>query len=242
MRYPLTTIALGPVLIAQGIATRLRTPLLPEPPGARTGSAGTGRDLRLLVAGDSAAAGVGAPHQDQALAGQLVSILARHYRVAWELHATTGHKTADTLERLHAMSPRRFDVAVTSLGVNDVTGMVGKKHWQGGQARLRHMLRRKFGVSHLVISGLPPVHGFPALPQPLRWHIGGRASEFDADLRAAVTNEPDCSFIDLRFTEDTTLMADDGFHPGPPVYAEWAKRVAAAIIDRGCDNAKLRSG
>ncbi|MDH3952646.1 MAG: SGNH/GDSL hydrolase family protein, partial [Gammaproteobacteria bacterium] len=61
--------------MAQGIWTNLRVPTLPEPPGAREGSAGKGPPLKLLVVGDSAAAGVGVSRQDEALLGQVVSRL-----------------------------------------------------------------------------------------------------------------------------------------------------------------------
>lgn len=231
MRYPLTTIALGPLLLAQAISTRRKTPILPEPPGDRQGTAGTGPPLRLLIIGDSAAAGVGAPHLDAALPGQLVGRLAQRYEVAWRLEAKTGDRTADAIAKLNSLAAEPFDVAVASLGVNDVTGLVGRRTWRTQQRALRYLLRRRFGVSRLILSGLPPVHGFPALPQPLRWHLGVRASQFNDDLRADASLEPDTTFIDLRFTEDITLMADDGFHPGPGVYAEWARRIDAALRD-----------
>jgi lysophospholipase L1-like esterase len=229
MRYSLATIALGPVLLAQGIATRRRVPKLPEPPGLREGVRGDGQALKLLIVGDSAAAGVGASHQDEALLGQVVSALTPDFRVAWSLHAQTGNTTSATLAYLDALRPRRFDVAVTSLGVNDVTRFVGRNAWRSQQARLRALLRQKFGVSKLLISGLPPMHGFPALPQPLRWHIGGRATQFNRDLENDVAADDGAHFVDLRFTTDLSLIASDGFHPGPGMYAEWGKRVAELI-------------
>jgi hypothetical protein len=33
-----------------------------------------------------------------------------------------------------------------------------------------------------VLSGLPPMHRFPALPQPLRWYVGSRARDFNRVL------------------------------------------------------------
>lgn len=156
MKQTLTTIALSPLLLAQGIATRRNTPVLPEPPGAREGTTGNGPALRLLVLGDSATAGVGAPHQDRALLGQLVSQLSAQHRVEWQLLARTGHKTADTLTRLETIDAGPFDVAVISLGVNDVMGLVGRRRWRAQQACLRELLRNRFDVSRIVISGLPP--------------------------------------------------------------------------------------
>ena len=59
----LAKVLLGPVLLAQGIYTRRMTPRLPEAEGERQGEAGSGDVLRLLIVGDSAAAGVGAATQ-----------------------------------------------------------------------------------------------------------------------------------------------------------------------------------
>ena len=52
--------ALAPLLVAQALRTRRVTPRLPEAAGERSGTQGEGPRLRLLVLGDSAAAGVGA--------------------------------------------------------------------------------------------------------------------------------------------------------------------------------------
>ena len=73
---------LSPVLVAQAIATRARLPRLPEPEGPRQGVAGAaslaraGKPLRLLIAGDSSAAGVGVAKQRDALAHRLATNLA----------------------------------------------------------------------------------------------------------------------------------------------------------------------
>jgi lysophospholipase L1-like esterase len=230
MVYLLQTIALAPVIVPQGIWTNLRVPTLPEPPGARQGTAGTGPLLRLLIVGDSAAAGVGVSHQDEALLGQVVSRLAGRYRVEFDLRAKTGFTTTDILRQLGEMEPRDYDVVLTSLGVNDVLALASRSAWLARQAQLRDLLRSKFGVRLIVLSGLPPVHSFPALPQPLRWHLGNRATEFNEALGSAIVSEPDVRLINLRFEADVGMMASDGFHPGIPIYAEWGARAARLIL------------
>jgi len=237
MAYLLRTIALAPLIVPQGIWTNLRVPTLPEPPGPRQGKAGKGPRLRLLVVGDSAAAGVGVSRQQDALLGQVVSRLSGHYRVEFDLQARTGFTTADILRRLEQMPARAYDVALTSLGVNDVLALTARATWLERQRQLRQLLREKFGVRFIVVSGLPPVHSFPALPQPLRWHLGSRATEFNEAIAAAVDAEPDVRLIDLRFEADAGMMASDGFHPGAPIYSEWAER-AARLILRGDDGSR----
>ena len=58
MRLAMTTLALAPLLVVQGWYVKRITPRLPEAEGARQGVTGQGQRLRLLVVGDSAAAGV----------------------------------------------------------------------------------------------------------------------------------------------------------------------------------------
>lgn len=239
MVYRLATLALAPLLYFQGSSARRSIPRLPEPPGERQGSTGSGPRLRLLVFGDSAAAGVGAAHQDEALLGRLVEALSVNFTVEWHLVAKTGATTASALVHLQSLEAGPFDIAITSLGVNDVTAGITTKLWLAQQAELRETLRTRFGVAHLIVSGLPPLHGFPALPQPLRWYLGSKAQDFDQDLRRALDAADGVWFLSLRFTEDARLMAADGFHPGPEVYREWARR---ASVIATCAMQSMRPG
>jgi lysophospholipase L1-like esterase len=225
----LATLALGPVLYVQGRRVRRTVPRLPEASGPRSGAAGEGPALSLLVAGDSAAAGVGAATQDEALVGRLVADLRDDYEVTWRLEAKTGATTADTLRRLAGLPPDRFDVLVTSLGVNDITRGIGLSTWLDQQRALLSLARDRFGTSLFVLAGLPPVDRFPALPQPLRWYLGRRAKHFTGGLRGLVGTEARTHLVDLRFSTDPSLMGADGFHPGPGIYKGWAERVARVI-------------
>ena len=82
MRLTLAKWLLGPVLLWQGARVRATALRLPEAAGERLQSGGA---LRLLIVGDSSAAGVGAAHQDEALAGCLARTLAA--RLARPRHA-----------------------------------------------------------------------------------------------------------------------------------------------------------
>lgn len=232
MVYWATTAVLSPILLAQGLLTRSRTPLLPEPPGDRAGIDGSGRMLRLLITGDSAAAGVGARDQSEALLGQLRERLRPAWQLEWNLIARTGATTVSTRRHLETAPARALDVVVTSLGVNDLTRGTTIRSWLSEQALLRAVLRSRFGARLIVVSGLPPVHRFPALPQPLRWHLGRRARQMSRALHADVAQEADCLFVPLDMDGGPEMMASDGFHPGPPVYKLWAGAVADGIDKR----------
>jgi len=233
LRHALATIALGPVLLAQGRHVRLTVPVLPEADGPREGETGSGKPLRLLILGDSAAAGVGARTQDEALSGQLAVSLAPTFRLRWKLLAFTGATTADMLDHLQQLPAEAFDVVVTSLGVNDVTGRVSLAAWRCAQRELIAVLQARFGARHLLLSGLPPMHRFPALPQPLRWYVGSRARDFNRELANVAASRPGCEFLALGHEMmDASAMAGDGFHPGPPIYTLWAREATRRIVQR----------
>jgi lysophospholipase L1-like esterase len=227
----LTLIApLAPLLWAQGAQTRRKTVVLPEPPGPRSGRAGSGVMLRLLIAGDSAAAGVGVDHQEAALSGQLQALLAPRFDLHWELLARTGHTTADLLGCLQAEPPRPFDVVVLSLGVNDVTGLVPLQRWVRQQRALVTLLKERFGARQVLVGAVPPMGEMLAMPQPLRAVLGQRAALFNAALTRVMCEQQHCQILGLPTSRQPDALARDGFHPGPATYRAWAVEVAARIL------------
>lgn len=232
MLHALSTLTLGPLLLWQGRRLRQTVPRLPEPPGARAGLAGDGPPLRLLILGDSAAAGVGAEHQEHALSGRLVAALAPHFRVDWRLEAHTGHTTADSLRHLEGLAATPCDIALVCLGVNDVTTGTQPATWLLQQQAVITLLREKFAARHIFLAGLPPMHHFPALPQPLRWYLGQRARRLDRQRTALLAHHPHCELLPFEGSPEPGLMARDGFHPGPALYALWAEGLATRIRER----------
>ncbi len=232
MPYKFAAIGLAPLLIAQALYVRFVTPRLPEPSGERSGRLGSGPLLHLLILGDSAAAGVGVSAQHQALSGQLVSMLGADFQVSWTLMAQTGHRAKDVLAKLEMMSPKKFDVVVTSIGVNDVTHGTNSEKWIDQQDQIIRLLQSKFQAQHILLSSIPPMHLFPALPQPLRWFLGRRALQFNSALKKLAEGCEPCEFVAIDFPLDTTYMAADGFHPGALAYSLWANHLAAIIRGR----------
>lgn len=232
MRLQLLTLVLAPALLIQGKQTRKNTIRLPEAAGERSGIMGVGQPLRVLILGDSAAAGVGVDHQDEALAGQLVKQLSQHYQVHWRLEATTGHTSEDVIERIQSqIEPQPYDVVVTSVGVNDVTRLLSPKKWIGLQQQLLDEIKQKFQPKQILLTSVPPMHLFPALPQPLRWHLGSYAQAMNKALAQLLMANPECVQITLPLEQGQRdiPMARDGFHPSAVIYTAWAELLAGAI-------------
>lgn len=226
----LLTSALLPLLWLQALHVRRVSPRLPEPPGHRAGTAGRGPPLRLLVAGDSGAAGVGAATQDEGLCGQLVRCLSPHHTVHWCVLAANGLDSPGLLEMLEAAPGAHFDVVVLSIGANDATGLLSPLQWARWQDRLAALIDQRFGPALLVHSAVPPMHACPALPQPLRWFMGRWARQMNETL-AAMLPVQRVRIMHWHPETTTTLgMAVDGIHPSASGYAVWAEDLSPHIL------------
>lgn len=228
----LTKIALGPLLILQGRRVRATALRLPEAAGPRSGE---GSALRFLIVGDSSAAGVGASHQDEALAGRLAHALATRLGqpVGWQVIATSGHRSEEALAALEAAEVTPADVLITSLGVNDVVDQVAPAQALAALDRIHALATERAGVRLSVHCAAPPMQEFPLLPQPLRWFFGRQAARFNAALASSVAGQSQRRVLQMPESMQrnaAALMAADGFHPGPPGYALWAEAIADQIV------------
>jgi lysophospholipase L1-like esterase len=221
---------LGPLLWLQAWQVRRTTPRMPEPPGRRAGTAGSGSLVRLLVAGDSGAAGVGAPTQDQALCGHLVQRLSRHHTVQWCVLAVNGLDSPGLLSLLQEAPCARFDVVVLSMGANDATRLCPPLQWASWQCRLAELIDLRFAPSLLVHSAVPPMHACLALPQPLRWFMGHWARQMNHSLAGLVIEQVGRTMHWHPETTTTVGMATDGIHPSSEGYAAWADGLSRCIL------------
>ncbi|TVP71971.1 MAG: SGNH/GDSL hydrolase family protein [Rhodobacteraceae bacterium] len=227
----LSDIALAPLHAAQMLGVIARVPRLPEAAGARAGSCGQGQALRLLVLGDSSAAGVGVAHQDQALVGQICVHLGRMHHLDWQLCARSGATTAGAL-RLLAAARAPVDVVVLALGVNDVLRQTPLRRFAAGQAALIDQLRAEYGARLILASAVPPLGAFEVFPMPLRAHLGRRADALDAELQRVCAARDGVVHVPFDLDPAPHWLAADGLHPGAALYAEWGQRMAG-LASRG---------
>jgi len=225
-------LALGPVLLPQARWLRRTALRLPEAAGPREGQVGEGDPvLRVLVVGDSAAAGVGVADQAQALAVQLSHALSGRLRgaVGWQLVAQSGVNAVECRALVAQADLRPADVVVTVLGVNDVSSQTSASRFAQELLLLWTDLRQRTGARQVVVCGVPPMHLFPAIPQPLRWYLGRYAVWLDRAARRW-TEQAGLGFCPVDWEAKEGFVAADGFHPGPALYPLWAQRLASLIV------------
>jgi lysophospholipase L1-like esterase len=229
LRLPLLW-SLWPLLWFQGRHVRRNTLCMPEPPGLRVGRTGCGSLVRLLVAGDSGAAGVGAPTQEQALCGQLVQRLSQHHTVQWRVLAVNGLNSPRLLTLLQDATSAHYDVVVLSIGANDATHLCTPWEWARWQMHLADIIDMQFAPALLVHSAVPPMHACQALPQPLRWFMGIWAKQMNHNLAMLLKEKVGRT---MHWHPDSTTkvgMAADGIHPSADGYAAWADGLSLHIL------------
>ena len=226
---------LSPVLVAQAMSTRKRTPSLPEAAGPRDGQLGSGAHaLRVLIAGDSSAAGVGVAHQDQAFAGHFTRALHRRSGRAlrWRLRARSGLTTEQVHHMLRYNALPVADVAVVLTGVNDVIGLIPAERAVQHRAALADWLLGEGRAAFVLFGPLPPIAEFPVLPQPLRLVMGGDARRHDEALARWAATRPHVFHTHIAVQLAPAAMALDGFHPGEPVYRACGEALARFVADK----------
>ena len=230
-------ILLAPILFFQGRRVRRLTPRLPAARGPHQGNIPGPRPLRLLIAGESTAVGVGVATHDEGLAGQTARALAAatgrgvSWRVLGRSGASARHLVAEFIE---PAPPIDADVVVIALGVNDTISVSPVGRWVKALEALFHGVRGALSGAVVIVSGVPPMQIFPAFPAPLRHVLGLRARVLDraairwATGHAGVTHMPHLTTPPGDVPE---MFCADRFHPSALGYARWGAALAAAASD-----------
>ena len=227
--------ALSPLLVRQARRVRQRTPRLPEASGNRTGielTADATALLRLLVVGESTAAGVGVTDLRDALPRQLAIALAgrRECNVAWSMSARTGATASFAARELAPAAPTGQDIAVVMVGVNDALKFTSRRTWRARIDQLIDELEKHMRPGgHVVLAGLPDLGRFRTFPQPLRTVLGWHARALDRDLKTIAKRSVGVVYLAMPPVSWPELFAEDRFHPNAAAYRVLADYFADAL-------------
>ncbi|OOS05326.1 Lysophospholipase L1 [Moraxella cuniculi DSM 21768] len=237
---------LAPIYLYQATKVKQNAISLPEPCGDRSGCRQLGGDcgtFRLMIVGDSAAAGVGSTHQDTAASGRIIHHVSAHLydtctHLDWQLHATTGHTSGQILARLYTLPTQAIDTVVISVGVNDVVKRTSDTIWQHNIRAMIAVLVRKFAAKQVIFLSLPPMSLMPSLPAPLCHLLARQARRLDRLLQAVCKHDDTgvALYLSDEFAkhrlDPKAMFANDGFHPSVKTYDIWAMTISHAIKER----------
>lgn len=228
-----------PVALAQSVWLRMAGSRLPEPLGVQSGWTGecSARPLRLLVAGDSTALGVGCSGVERSLAPRLAYSLALKLRrrVEWQVLGGRHWTAAELLRSLALNGAPAHDIGIVLLGVNDTLGLTGTGRWRREFSRILDHLEAA-GGRLIISSGVRFRRPLPTSPWPLNVMLGNRGRRLDQVAFEVVRNRRSaldrrCLHLPIAAEELRPHLAADGFHPSATGYARWARWLSGRTLD-----------
>jgi lysophospholipase L1-like esterase len=233
----LLALPLLPILLWQGRITRATVARLPEPTdqpcGLVEGRDQAGGPLSLLLIGESPVAGIGVSSHSQGIAAATARALQARYgrTITWRARGNNGATVADATRQLLPLVPaKHIDLVCVAFGVNDSTAFRRASTWRRDIGMLLDSLQTRVSPHHIVLSGVPPLAHFPALPWPLRAVLGLKARSLDRTLADIAAFRPGVTHAPFSVAMlDRALMASDGYHPSEAGCVMWAGNLANAI-------------
>lgn len=197
-----------------------------------TGTVGAGeRSMRVVVLGDSVAAGYAVPHHRATVAGALAERLAARYaaEVTWVACGVSGYTAGQAVGLVVPEVLADADLVFISIGVNDAKNGHSTRRFRQEVGALFDAVLAAAPRAQVCLLGIPPLDGFPLLPRPLADVLGWRGRVFDAIGRSAAAARPRMFRIEARETLGPEMFAEDGFHPSEVLHAAFADAVMAGL-------------
>lgn len=233
-------VAQGAVVVPQGRRVKRATPHLPDAQRPWAGEFSGPRALRLLVLGDSTAAGVGAATQAEALPGHLSAELnARSGRgIHWRAVGENGATSADLATRyLDEALEEPADLLFLTVGANDAMQMRAAGAFSRDVRRILDAFDDRNPGAFVLMSSLPVFGRFSLLPEPLRTALYRHSLALERVGRAVIAARPNAHMSSDPPPYGEDFWAEDRFHPGPSGYRDWAVWAIDEAWDHGLGDA-----
>ncbi|HEX8638676.1 MAG TPA: SGNH/GDSL hydrolase family protein [Pyrinomonadaceae bacterium] len=223
----------APFLYLQSKYVRRKIGRLPDAAGATSGKFGAGNEsTKLLIIGESTAAGVGARTHETALAGQFARFLSGKIgkSVDWHVIGKSGITVAETIVELVPRIPdEKFDYVLVALCGNEVLKLRSPRTFRRDMLRLLDVLQAKNPEATFFITNAPAVRLSPVLPHPIKFILGHLSALHDKNIRqfTAPMNKI------LYFPQPSEVTEDffaDGIHPSEKGYALWSERMIETLL------------
>lgn len=225
---------LAPFLYLQGQYARRKIGQLPDAQGETAGRFdGGGEDaVKLLVIGESTAAGVGARTHEAALAGQFARFLSRKIgkTVNWHVIGKSGITVRETIHELVPKIPdEKFDYIMVALCGNEVLRLRSPRNFRRDMLEFLAIMREKNPEAVVFITNAPAIRLSPVLPQPIKFILGHLSALHDKNIREFTAPMPNI----LYFPQPSEVVEDffaDGIHPSEKGYTLWSERMVETLL------------
>ncbi|MGJ8571098.1 MAG: SGNH/GDSL hydrolase family protein [Hoeflea sp.] len=223
---------LVPIALFKGLGVRRIVPRLPPPRGGPRGQVGEGKaETRLLIIGDSSAAGVGAERIGDTLGSQLAALMhdTTGSPVAWRNAGANSATAAQVRDYVVPhIEERNFTHVIIAVGTNDAKNFKTRSAFKKGFGGLLYAIHTRWPDAEVFWSPVVAMSDVPALPPSLGFILGLRVQIINA-MGKQLCRERNATAIDPLPVEGPGGFAIDGFHANALGYKHWAQHIAKFI-------------
>ncbi|MEV6924693.1 SGNH/GDSL hydrolase family protein [Dactylosporangium sp. NPDC051485] len=227
------------LVLGQALLARKTIPTVVGPPPRADGVYGAhfpGELVRLVVLGDSSAAGYGAERPSETFAASVAAGLAEQLRrpVRMRCLAVVGSESKGLAPQVEVALRQQPDIAVICIGGNDVTHRVSVHTAVGNLVSAVRALRGA-GVE-VVVGTCPDLGTIRPIQPPLRW-LARRWSRQMATAQTIAVVEAGGRTVslgdllgELFYAEPDRMFSFDRFHPSGAGYLAAARAVLPTVV------------
>jgi lysophospholipase L1-like esterase len=229
-------VPVAPVVAVQAWRLKRYTPRLADAAAPWSGTEPGPDPIRLLVLGDSTAAGVGVASQADALPGNLARDIAAHTGrgVGWTAIGRNGATSGEVItEFVDEATASEYDIVFLSVGANDSLTIRSRAAFGRDIRTLLSRLRAANPSALILMSSLPAFSRFVLLPNPLRFNLYLHSRSLESVARAAVATMPGVHMAPPPPPYTEGFFADDLFHPSAVGYRDWSRFAVDDAVARG---------
>jgi lysophospholipase L1-like esterase len=220
-----------PFLLYQAMKVKRLNPL----PPAMSEQLHLGKgEKKILVLGESTAAGVGASKVETSLGGRLYELLGSEYQLT-----NFGKNGLKAIQ----LKPQ-FGVQISSvesplegiflfLGANDCFRLTQPKEFRTVLIQVIADLHSDFSPKWIYLADIPPVHHFPAFPVLLKSYLRAQRSFLRKEMQDICAADSRLVFDPLEFSFHPEFFATDGIHPSDKGYGQIASFAFSGLKTRG---------
>lgn len=225
----------APFLYLQGQSVRRRIGRLPDAQGKIIGKFGEKESsAKLLVIGESTAAGVGARTHETALAGQFAKFLGEKIgkSVHWHVIGRSGITVKETIHELLPKIPaEKFDYILIALCGNEVLKLRSPRTFRRDMTKLLGILQKKNMDATFFITNAPAVRLSPVLPHPIKFILGHLSALHDSNAKEFTGKMKNVFYFHQPQEVPEDFFAD-GIHPSEKGYTVWSKRMIEFFTEK----------
>lgn len=179
---------------------------------------------RLLVLGESTAAGVGASSVESTLAGNIYRLFGQNSTVTnlGKNGILAGQVLPFFAETLK-IEKTQTDGIFLFLGANDCFQLTNPSDFNRSLRILIRTLESKFNPDWIYLADIPPVHLFPAFPAMLQSYLKAQREFLREEMKLFAHENPKIIFDELNLNLQSDFFCEDLVHPSDIGYRAIAK-------------------